>query len=485
MNSAIQHCSATQAGTSRTMPCEGDAQLVRRRRFRLGRLLPDMGIELERLFDDLSDSDSALVCIDADGVVLFVHIGSALVDDLLVAGLAEGMNWYSHRHRLLDKVYCHMEPLSAADGSKLASLAVLTRSNAAAPYSAALARMAARLIGYRAASARSVGIAVPSIQTIDGPELTAHRARLGAAERISTGDPMMARNLEMAQRLTTRNIPILLIGDTGTGKEVFARALHDLSHRYAGRFIAVNCASVPETLIESELFGYRHGAFTGSAREGYRGKIMQADGGTLFLDEIGDMPLPLQARLLRVLETREVTPLGGESAVNVDIQVVSATHRDLENNVRDGRFREDLYFRLCGMRIDLPRLRERSDRRELLMQVLDEESEGCAVFDAVALDALDGYAWPGNLRELRNVIRVALALSETEVIRPEHLPLTLGNVMTYPVVESGDERTRLLASIERQRWNLSAVARTLCVSRNTLYRRMRRLGIAMPSGGRI
>jgi transcriptional regulator of acetoin/glycerol metabolism len=290
----------------------------------------------------------------------------------------------------------------------------------------------------------------------------------------------VARSLDLAQRLAGRNIPILLIGETGSGKEVFARAVHLLSHRYVSRFVAVNCASVPETLIESELLGYRRGAFTGAARDGYRGRIVQADGGVLFLDEIGDMPMAMQARLLRVLEAGEVTPLGSDESVKVDIQIISATHRDLEQSVRDGLFREDLYYRLCGMRINLPPLRERSDRRTLLQSVLEEESQGQASFDAVALEALDRYTWPGNLRELRNTVRVALAFVEDGVVRLEHLPALITGRMPARTVAS-DERGILLNEIEQQRWNISAVARKLGISRSTLYRRMRRLAIAIPA----
>ncbi|MGD7217435.1 sigma 54-interacting transcriptional regulator, partial [Ralstonia pseudosolanacearum] len=165
--------------------------------------------------------------------------------------------------------------------------------------------------------------------------------------------------------------PLLLHGETGTGKEAFARAVHQASSRAAQPFVAVNCAAIPETLIESELFGYRGGSFTGARREGMRGKLQQADGGTLFLDEIGDM----QSRLLRVLEERAVVPIGGE-AQTVDVRIVSASHRDMEARVRDGRFREDLYYRLNGLRITLPPLRERADKAALLAHVLAEESRG-------------------------------------------------------------------------------------------------------------
>ena len=423
--------------------------------------------EFDQLAADLRASDLAVLCTDAGGTILFSHIGEAMAGDI-VADLRPGQHWQPGRSQVVDRLHCHAESIPGLAGM----VSVLSRSNATAPYAAALARMAARLIAYRCAAG-----AAPFPE---GPELLAHRARLGAAERVCGNDPAMKASLKLAQHLAQRGIPLLLAGETGSGKEVFARALHELSHRYAGPFVAVNCAAIPEALIESELFGYRKGAFTGAAREGYRGRILQADGGTLFLDEIGDMPIALQARLLRVLETREIVPLGGEQPVNVDLQVVSATHRDLEAGVREGRFREDLYYRLAGMCIELPPLRRRADRRALLLRVLFEESQGRAVFAPAALDLLDAYAWPGNFRELRNAVKVAIVLSADDIVRPEHLPPAIATgVASAP----GDERGALLASIEHHRWNLSAVARRLGISRRTLYRRMHRLGILASAEG--
>ncbi len=423
--------------------------------------------EFDQLAADLRASDLAVLCTDAGGTILFSHIGEAMAGDI-VADLRPGQHWQPGRSQVVDRLHCHAESIPGVAGM----VSVLSRSNATAPYAAALARMAARLIAYRCAAG-----AAPFPE---GPELLAHRARLGAAERVCGNDPAMKASLKLAQHLAQRGIPLLLAGETGAGKEVFARALHELSHRYAGPFVAVNCAAIPEALIESELFGYRKGAFTGAARAGYRGRILQADGGTLFLDEIGDMPIALQARLLRVLETREIVPLGGEQPVNVDLQVVSATHRDLEAGVREGRFREDLYYRLAGMCIELPPLRRRADRRALLLRVLFEESQGRAVFAPAALDLLDAYAWPGNFRELRNAVKVAIVLSTDDIVRPEHLPPAIA---TGVACVPGDERGALLASIEHHRWNLSAVARRLGISRRTLYRRMHRLGILASAEG--
>ena len=314
-------------------------------------------------------------------------------------------------------------------------------------------------------------------------------------------DPKLLAHLETARRVIARQTPVLLWGETGSGKEVFARATHDASPHANGAFVAVNCASLPETLIESELFGYRAGAFTGAQRNGRRGKILQADGGTLFLDEIADMPLDLQARLLRVLDEREVTPLGTEETHPVDFQLISGSHRNLPALVREGRFREDLYYRLAGIELELPSLRERSDKREVIHDLLRTEAGGDGRLSADAERLLMDYPWPGNIRQLRHVLRSAAALADGGAITREHLPalilhpaLLQGHAAIIVSDDSGDaddeapppvklnpiqanERQVLLQMLEQHRWNVSNVAKALDVSRNTLYRKLHKLHI--------
>ena len=314
-------------------------------------------------------------------------------------------------------------------------------------------------------------------------------------------DPRLLAHLETARRVIARQTPVLLWGETGSGKEVFARATHDASPHADGAFVAVNCASLPETLIESELFGYRAGAFTGAQRTGRRGKILQADGGTLFLDEIADMPLDLQARLLRVLDERQVTPLGTEDTHPVDFQLISGSHQNLPTLVREGRFREDLYYRLAGIELELPSLRERSDKRELIHDVLKTEAGSDGSLSADAERLLMDYPWPGNIRQLRHVLRSAAALADGHPITREHLPALilhpalLHGQATAAVSDppaAGDEeaprpvklnpiqaneRQVLLQMLEQHRWNVSNVAKALDVSRNTLYRKLHKLHI--------
>ncbi|MBJ2346472.1 MULTISPECIES: sigma-54-dependent Fis family transcriptional regulator [Pseudomonas] len=319
--------------------------------------------------------------------------------------------------------------------------------------------------------------------------LSAPRRRATPRQRAMTPtelDPRLADSLTLAVRVKDRNLPVLIQGETGSGKEVFARQLHQGSQRRDRPFVALNCAAIPESLIESELFGYVAGAFTGASAKGMQGLLQQADGGTLFLDEIGDMPLALQTRLLRVLAEGEVAPLGASRRKAVDIQVICATHRDLETLVAAGEFREDLYFRLGGARFQLPPLRERTDRLALINRILEEESAlcgGAVHLSGAALECLLGYHWPGNVRQLRHVLRYACAVCEASVIQLSHLPESLHSATTVdhgPEPGASPERQALLDALVRHRWKPTPAARALGISRATLYRRVHQHGIEMP-----
>jgi transcriptional regulator of acetoin/glycerol metabolism len=317
-------------------------------------------------------------------------------------------------------------------------------------------------------------------------------AKLPEAPRpagIYLGDPALQNEFRKALRVFERDVPLLVNGETGSGKEAFAKAVHQASQRADKPFIALNCAAIPESLIESELFGYRAGSFTGALKEGMRGKLQQADGGTLFLDEIGDMPLALQTRLLRVLEDRMVVPIGGEPQA-VNVRIISATHRDLLARVAGGSFREDLYYRLNGLEVALPALRERSDKAQLLDFLLAQEAQGqSVVLDVDARQALLEFSWPGNVRQLRTVLRTLAALCEggrvglndlPAMIRQASNPLPLSVPRGKQPLEDA-ERVALLAMLEQQRWHMTLAAEQLGVSRNTLYRKLRKHGIALRS----
>ena len=350
---------------------------------------------------------------------------------------------------------------------------------------------------------------------------TAARGRLSGLHYLSTGDALVEAVVHKVQRVLNKDIPLLILGETGTGKELLARAVHQDSNRSRQPFVAVNCASIPETLIEAELFGYEDGAFTGARRKGASGRIVQANGGTLFLDEIGDMPLSLQARLLRVLQERCVTPLGSHKSIAVDIAVVSATHRNLRDMCAAGGFREDLYYRLNGLVVRLPALRDRSDLRTVARRIVLAEAPDAPPEISTSVMALfERYAWPGNIRQLANVLRTAVVMAGADMqITEEHLsedfledvrrqsatpqpasmPLPPSAVPpsavpaaaataaaaapeapAIPATASAPARTLgeseialIQAALDAAGGNISEASKALGISRNTIYRKLR------------
>ncbi|PMZ06644.1 sigma-54-dependent Fis family transcriptional regulator [Pseudomonas sp. FW306-2-11BA] len=301
-------------------------------------------------------------------------------------------------------------------------------------------------------------------------------------ESLAGSNARYARALRMARQGLANELPVLLLGETGTGKEVIARALHMAGSRCDKPFVAVNCAAIPEGLIESELFGYREGAFTGSRRGGMIGRLQQAHGGTLFLDEIGDMPLALQARLLRVLQDRKVAPLGAGEEQDIDVALICATHRDLKRLVEEKHFREDLFYRVNGISVMLPALRERDDFSELVTRLLDKLDAPTVKLKGELSNLLAGYHWPGNIRQLEMVLRTALAMREPgeTVLSLEHLPDSmLDELNACERSTCGSIRENELElirqSLDNHHGNVSATADALGISRATLYRKLKQL----------
>ena len=322
---------------------------------------------------------------------------------------------------------------------------------------------------------------------VDAPT-RARRARQPAAITVSAAsdadapifDAAQDAELARAQRVLDAGIPVLVQGETGCGKDVFARELHRRSARAGKPFVAVNCAALPEGLIEAELFGYESGAFTGARKQGSPGLLRQADGGVLFLDEIGDMPLALQPRLLRVLQERELSPLGGGKPVKLDFALVCATHRQLEDAIGEGRFRADLYYRISHHMVRLPALRER-ENRGALVETLWRRIGGDRRLSTEALDALAGYDWPGNTRQLVACLRTLAALSDAgSTLGVDALPAYLQQPRVRPVASLAAqdvplgtlEETAMRAAVEACGGNIARAARKLGISRSTLYRRL-------------
>lgn len=296
--------------------------------------------------------------------------------------------------------------------------------------------------------------------------------------RLAGSDPTLTKGIKQLMMVNDQNLPILLHGETGTGKDVFARAIHASSNRARNSYVALNCAAIPESLIDAELFGYEAGAFTGARREGSKGLIVQANGGTLFLDEIGDMPIALQTRLLRVLENREVWPLGASKPVTVDIKLISATHRDLDRMANDGTFRADLYYRLRGLQIQLPALRERVDKADVISQIAGEEAPNFRISQD-AWTRLLCYPFPGNMRQLRYALRLAACTAEDGVIVEADLDLPpFGGFDTE--ANQVDERATIITALRNHGGRVSKAARALKLSRATLYRKIKLLKIDVP-----
>ncbi|WP_354684583.1 sigma-54-dependent Fis family transcriptional regulator [Cupriavidus necator] len=319
-----------------------------------------------------------------------------------------------------------------------------------------------------------------------------------ALAALTGGDAALQQQLQRAARLLDSPINLLIHGETGSGKEFFAKALHQASARREGPFVAVNCAAIPESLIESELFGHLPNSFSGAGPRGKRGLIQEADGGTLFLDEIGDMPRELQSRLLRVLAEGEVLPVGAARPVPVRLRVISATHHSLEQLVGEGRFREDLYYRLNGARFELPPLRARTDLDWLIGKLLQQGTGDAITLSPAARARLHAHRWPGNLRELRNVLEYARAVCTGGYIDLHDLPDGLAapaacaalpasaqmqpaDTASFDPHQLPPEGMLLMQYLRASGWNLSAVARQIGISRMTLYRRMERYGIQSPN----
>jgi transcriptional regulator of acetoin/glycerol metabolism len=303
-------------------------------------------------------------------------------------------------------------------------------------------------------------------------------------ESTDFGDPAISRQVTQASRAMDKGLPVLILGETGTGKEVMATSLHNGSASSPGKFVAINCAAIPEALVEGELFGHADGAYTGARRGGAPGKIEQADGGTLFLDEIGDMPLALQSRLLRVLETREVTRLGSVTPKHVRFQLICATHQNLSEATANGEFREDLLYRIKGMTIRLPRLTERSDLRSFIVDRCRALTQGSRELSQDCLDGLIRYDWPGNVRELVYALTHADALAEPgEVLELCHMPEEIAAPTTVAVRNNRTKNRRgTLKTVERavidealaiEGGNVSRAAKRLGIGRATLYRRFK------------
>ena len=296
--------------------------------------------------------------------------------------------------------------------------------------------------------------------------------------RMITGAPEMVKVARTIERVANTNVSVMLLGASGTGKELLARGLHEASDRAGGAFVAINCAAIPENLLESELFGHEKGAFTGAVKT-TEGKIEQAHGGTLFLDEVGDIPLPLQVKLLRFLQERVIERIGSRKSIAVDTRIVCATHQDLEAMIGDGRFREDLFYRLAEIVVKIPSLAERPGDAALLAKAFlgrfaKEMNPQVKGFSADALAAIDAWHWPGNVRELENRVKRAVIMSDGKLIHAQDLDLAAdeaddSQVLNLKSAREAADRRVIRHALARSEGNISSTAKMLGISRPTLY----------------
>jgi two-component system, NtrC family, response regulator len=302
---------------------------------------------------------------------------------------------------------------------------------------------------------------------------------------LVTASPEMLKVCRTVEKVAPTDVTTLFLGESGTGKEVLARAIHNLSNRSDFRFVAINCAAIPENLLESELFGYEKGAFTGAAKQ-TRGKIEYADGGTLFMDEVGDLPMSLQAKLLRFLQERVIERVGGRQEIPVDVRVVCATHQDLKALIQEGRFREDLFYRISEMTITIPPLRDRSGDTHLLGRVFLERfarEQGRPVkgFSPEALLAMERHTWPGNVRELENRVKRAVIMADGALVNSEDLELSAEGedpmMLNLRQVRDEAEGRALRRTLQIVDGNISRAAELLGVSRPTLYDLLKKHGL--------
>jgi transcriptional regulator of acetoin/glycerol metabolism len=424
---------------------------------------------LLRLADEETGRHTALVAVDADHQIIGInHVANKRFE---AEKLTKGQSLWS--------VFERNEALLAENVGSLPRNALRLRATGASISASArppIERGATRAVVVRSASNQAPA-RLHSVPTLDD---------------CAGADRHMLANVHLIRRVMKSQLPLLLLGETGVGKDTLARAIHLESIRARKPYVAFSCAAVPETLIDSELFGYGSGAFTGAKREGSTGRLLEANGGTLFLDEIGDMPSMLQTRLLRVLESGEVMPLGSGKVHRVDIQVIAATHQNLEQMVAKGTFRKDLYYRLAGVVVQVPPLRDREDLDLMIRRSLEHFAcDRVISLNADALETLRSHHWGGNMRELRHVIQRAAELCDNDIIRPCDLllriptvraprlsparpPEQLDTTLTAREALAAAERALIDSVLQRCGGDINDSAQSLGISRATLYRKLRR-----------
>ncbi|MBO8168211.1 MAG: sigma-54-dependent Fis family transcriptional regulator [Thermoanaerobacteraceae bacterium] len=499
----------------------GRAEIVKLEEHRLREQLEKNSLLLEvavptmqDIYEHIKGSGSLVILTDASGYILKVIGDNRFYDRAKQVNLSEGVNWaerfkgtnaigtalvekvpltiFAHEHFYQENHFltCAAAPIFDLNGNLMGVLDISGDYRTAHPHSLGLV-----VAGSKAIQSR---LLVRQIQQ----RQHGRKYRLGyearyTFERIISRSEIMKNLVNQARKVARSNSPALLLGESGTGKELVAQAIHNASSRADGPFIAVNCGAVPRDLIEAELFGYEEGAFTGARKGGAAGKFELAQGGTLFLDEIGDMPLEVQAVLLRVLQEKQFTRVGGHRMIPLDVRIIAATNKDLFQLVQEGKFRLDLYYRINVLSLKLPPLRERlEDIEPLVHHFLAQFKAGAQRQDVklspAVMEIFKKYTWPGNIRELINVIERAVTMVDEDIIMPYHLPEEILKQCRADGAGNGDLKTinisggRNLRDIERESiekalaacaGNVSQAAKKLGIGRTTLYRKMKKYGL--------
>ena len=466
---------------------------------------------LDPLAAELSRKNLIALLTDREGTILLSRGGGAFARTAARTRLVEGAHWgeqvrgtnaigtaivercpvsvfgAAHYERVNHGLFCCAVPIWSPHGDVVAVIDITGQLEDEDPF----AELAATSFAYRLEHALRVH-AENRRQPPRAPSVLPRRVplrELDAFAAIFGTDPALGQSLALARKVARSDLPVLLLAETGTGKELLARAVHAASDRKDRPFVPINCGAIAPTLLESELFGFAAGAFTGARSGGYVGKVGAAKGGTLFLDEVAEMPPALQAALLRVLDEGAYYPVGDNRPQKADLRLVCATCRDLPSMVHGGTFRSDLYYRVKGATLCLPPLRERSDRVALAEELLARLAAGAGLslpkMSSAAVELIDRAPWPGNVRELKTALHHAIVLAQGDKLRPEHFP---ADVLATPSVPpssspaaSGSrtlaERSAVEQALLEAAGNLSKAARRLGVARTTLYRLMRRHGL--------
>lgn len=473
------------------MTIEADIPSSEDKKNRLTAVLPSE--LLKTLLDTISE---AVTVVDVDGIVRYWNQAAERLYDIPAAEIVgHSISDFGWKSLMISRTLAEQTPIRLAFHEPKPGIYVLVNSTVLKHNDEIIGVISSEQDVTRLVRlGNELLSASDQLQTLED-EVTRYTANDDPFHRIKGSGVAISRAIETASRVAATDATILLTGESGVGKELFANAIHRASLRRQNRFVAINCGAIPSALFESELFGYQGGSFTGADRHGRQGKIELADGGTLFFDEIGELPLDMQVKLLRFLQERQFYRVGGSEPIHVSVRILAATNRDLEHLVAERKFREDLYYRLNVVQLELPPLRQRMEDIPELLQLFSRDvalqyGKPVPQFAPEVIVTLMNYGWPGNIRQLRNLVERLVILSDGSVIGRDHLPENLrtpwitegetpaGELLsTPPVLRPLSEVEQLRSALQTTFGNKTAAAKLLGISRGTLYNKLKAYGL--------